>query len=91
MLVGGGGRRIRCSTASRHRTWPRRLRVRSAWLRCSSPFASAVWSRVTLVYPRTKNLRAVQLLLAELRLDLAVRYVGIEVDDALEFSAQTEL
>jgi hypothetical protein len=40
---------------------------------------------------RTKNLRAVQLLLGHTKLESTVRYLGIEVDDALEISEQTEV
>lgn len=46
---------------------------------------------VTLIYRRTKNLRAVQLLLGHSKLESTVRYLGIEVDDALEISEQTEI
>jgi site-specific recombinase XerC len=42
-------------------------------------------------YRRTKNLRAVQLLLGHSKLASTVRYLGIEVDDALEISEQTEI
>jgi site-specific recombinase XerC len=42
----------------------------------------------SLVYRRTKNLRAVQLLLGHTKLESTVRYLGIEVDDALEISEQ---
>lgn len=45
----------------------------------------------TLVYRRTKKLRAVQLLLGLTKLESTVRYVGIEVDDALERAEQTEV
>jgi site-specific recombinase XerC len=38
-----------------------------------------------------KNLRAVQLLLGHSKLESTVRYLGIEVDDALEISEQTEI
>lgn len=41
------------------------------------------WVKATLIYCRTKNLRAVQLLLGHTKLDSTVRYVGIEIDDAL--------
>ena len=41
-----------------------------------------------LIFP--KNLRAVQLLLGHTKLESTVRYLGIEVDDALEISEQTE-
>ena len=49
------------------------------------------WTKATLIYKRTKNLRAVQLLLGHTKLESTVRYLGIEVDDALEISEQTEI
>jgi site-specific recombinase XerC len=48
-------------------------------------------TKATLIYRRTKNLRAVQLLLGHRKLESTVRYLGIEVDDALEISEQTEV
>ena len=48
-------------------------------------------TKATLIYKRTKNLRAVQLLLGHTKLESTVRYLGIEVDDALEISEQTEI
>lgn len=48
-------------------------------------------TKVTLIYRRTKNLRAVQLLLRHTKLESTVRYLGIEVDDALEIAEQTEV
>ena len=48
-------------------------------------------NKATLIYRRTKNLRAVQLLLGHSKLESTVRYLGIEVDDALEISEQTEI
>jgi integrase len=47
-------------------------------------------TKATLIYRRTKNLRAVQLLLGHSKLESTVRYLGIEVDDALEIAEQTE-
>jgi site-specific recombinase XerC len=44
-----------------------------------------------IIHRRTKNLRAVQLLLGHTKLESAVRYLGIEVDDALEIAEQTEI
>jgi integrase len=48
-------------------------------------------TKASLIYRRTKNLRAVQLLLGHTKLESTVRYLGIEVDDALEMSEQTEV
>jgi integrase len=48
-------------------------------------------TKATLIYKRTKNLRAVQLLLGHTKLESTVRYLGIEVDDALEMAEQTEV
>ena len=48
-------------------------------------------TKATLIYRRTKNLRAVQLLLRHTKLESTVRYLGIEVDDALEIAEQTEI
>lgn len=48
-------------------------------------------TKATLIYKRTKNLRVVQLLLGHNDLESTVRYLGIEVDDALEISEQTEI
>jgi site-specific recombinase XerC len=44
-----------------------------------------------LIYKKTGNLRAVQLLLGHTKLESTVRYLGIEVDDALQISEQVEL
>lgn len=48
-------------------------------------------TKATLIYKKTGNLRAVQLLLGHTKLESTVRYLGIEVDDALLISEQTEL
>lgn len=48
-------------------------------------------TKPTLIYRRTKNLRAVQLLLRHTKLESTVRYLGIEVDDALEIAEQTDV
>jgi integrase len=47
-------------------------------------------TKATLIYRRTKNFRAVQLLLGHSKLESTVRYLGIELDDALEISEQTK-
>lgn len=48
-------------------------------------------TKATLIYKRTKKIRAIQLLLGHTKLESTVRYLGIEVDDALELSEQTEI
>ena len=48
-------------------------------------------TKATLIYRRTKNLRAVQLLLGHSNLEATVRYLGIEVDDALDLRADGNL
>jgi len=48
-------------------------------------------TKASLIYRRTKNLRAVQLLLGHTKLESTSRYLGIEVDDALEMAEQTEV
>lgn len=48
-------------------------------------------TKATLIYRKTNNLRAVQILLGHTKLENTVRYLGIEVEDALEISEQTEL
>jgi site-specific recombinase XerD len=47
-------------------------------------------TKATLIYRRTKNLRAVQLLLGHRKLESTVRDLGIEVEDALEISERTD-
>jgi len=47
-------------------------------------------TKATLLY-RTGNLRAVQLLLGHTKVESTVRYLGIEVDDALKISEQLEI
>jgi len=48
-------------------------------------------AEASIIYRRTKNLRAVQLLLGHTKLESTVRYLGIEVDDALGMVEQTEV
>lgn len=48
-------------------------------------------TKPTLIYRPTRNLRAVQLLLGHTKLASTVRYLGVEVDDALELAEQTEV
>ena len=48
-------------------------------------------TKATLIYRRTGNLRAVQLLLGHTKIESTVRYLGVEVDDALEISEKIEV
>jgi integrase len=48
-------------------------------------------TKVTLIYKKTGNLRAVQLLLGHTKIESTVRYLGIEVDDALAVAEQIDV
>jgi len=48
-------------------------------------------TKATLIYRRTKNIRAVQLLLGHTKVEHTVRYLGIELEDALALAEQTEM
>jgi integrase len=48
-------------------------------------------TKAAQIYKKTGNLRAVQLLLGHTKLESTVRYLGIEVDDALRIAEQVEL
>jgi integrase len=48
-------------------------------------------TKATLIYRRTGNLRAVQLLLGHTKIENTVRYLGIEVDDALSIAEQVDV
>lgn len=52
------------------------------------PFAA---TKATLIYRRTGNLRAIQLLLGHTKIESTVRYLGIEVDDALAIAEQVDV
>jgi integrase len=73
------------------------LRVRDVFLggtvasRASYGTHSLRRTKATLIYKRTKNIRAIQLLLGHSKLESTVRYLGVEVDDALEISEQVEI
>jgi integrase len=48
-------------------------------------------TKATLIYRRTGNLRAVQLLLGHTKIESTVRYLGVEVDDALAIAEQVDI
>jgi integrase len=48
-------------------------------------------TKVSLLYRKTGNLRACQLLLGHTKLESTVRYLGVELDDALAMSEALEL
>jgi hypothetical protein len=50
-----------------------------------------VGGKATLIYRRTGNLRAVQLLLGHTKIESTVRYLGIEVDNALAIAEQVDV
>ena len=83
--------------ASRHLSTRQYARIVESWVASIGldPGAYGTHSmrrtKATLIYRRTKNLRAVQLLLGHSSLDSTVRYLGIEIDDALEMSEQLDV
>src|SRR5271170_628724 len=72
-------------------------RIVHAWVESAGLDSSAYGThsmrrtKAAQIYKKTDNLRAVQLLLGHTKLESTVRYLGIEVDDALSISEQVEL
>ena len=48
-------------------------------------------TKATLIYRRTGNLRAVQLLLGHTKIESTVRYLGVEIDDALDIAEKVDI
>ncbi len=53
-------------------------------------FASCAYFFIRSVYAKTKNIRAVQLLLGHTKIDNTIRYFGVELEDALRLSEGTD-
>src|SRR5882762_609781 len=72
-------------------------RIVRAWVESAGLDSSAYGThsmrrtKAAQIYKKTGNLRAVQLLLGHTKLESTVRYLGVEVDDALSISEQVEL
>ena len=72
-------------------------RIVHAWVESAGLDSSAYGThsmrrtKAAQIYRKTGNLRAVQLLLGHTKLESTVRYLGIEVDDALSIAEQVEL
>lgn len=83
--------------ASRHLSKRQYARLVEGWIasirlpRSSYSTHSLRRTKATLIYRKTGNLRAVQLLLGHTKIDSTVRYLGVEVDDALALAESVEL
>lgn len=82
---------------NRHLTPRQYGRVVEAWIKAAglprSSYATHSMRRTkaTMIYRKTGNLRAVQLLLGHTKIDSTVRYLGVEVEDALALAESIEL
>lgn len=82
---------------NRHITTRRYARLVQKWIgsidlpRSSYATHSMRRTKATLIYRKTGNLRAVQLLLGHTKIDSTVRYLGVEVEDALALAESIEL
>lgn len=44
-----------------------------------------------MIYNATGNLRAIQILLGDIKIENKVRYLGVDIEDALELAKRTEI
>lgn len=56
-----------------------------------APLGTSVFRPMPPLYKKTGNLRAVQLLLGHTKMDSTVRYLGVDIEDALSLSAGIDL
>jgi integrase len=95
----GNGRHLFPSRfrAQPHLSTRQYARIVHAWVESAGLDSSAYgthsmrWTKAAQIYKKTGNLWAVQLLLGHTKLESTVRYLGVEVDDALSISEQVEL
>ena len=89
-----------CSRASPQPASPtarQYARIVHGWIESAGMESSAYGThslrrtKAAQIYRKTGNLRAVQLLLGHTKIESTVRYLGIEVDDALTISEQVGL
>jgi integrase len=82
---------------SDHITTRQYARILKTWLKDIGldPYEYATHSirrtKVSMIYRKTKNIRAIQLLLGHSNLESTVRYLGVELDDALDVAENTEI
>jgi len=99
MVEAGNGRHLFPSRfrAQPHLSTRQSARIVQAWVESAGLDSTAYGThsmrrtKAAQIYKKTGNLRAVQLLLGHTKLESTVRYLGIEVDDALSISEQVEL
>src|SRR5690349_353162 len=86
-----------CRRGQRHLSTRQYARIVHAWVESAGLDSSAYGThsmrrtKAAQIYRKTGNLRAVQLLMEHTKLESTVRYLGIEVDDALSIAEQVEL
>lgn len=64
---------------------------RSAWNRAPAARIPCRRTKVAQIYKKTGNLRAVELLLGHTKMDSTVRYLGVDIEDALSLSEGIDL
>lgn len=86
-----------CRKTSRHLSTRQYARIVHRWVVSIGLEANAYGThslrrtKAAQIYKKTGNLRAVQILLGHSKLESTVRYLGVEVDDALRIAEQIEL